>query len=297
MPTTKIQLSREGQLYVDLDIPAPPADNRFYVVLHGLISLVETATEFHAYALSVGDEHRYQAGNWLLENDMPKGFRAQLLGVNGVAKSPDNSLDAALSPTIKITALPNDTDAAIWARLVLPRPRKIHYLHLGQAAISNTAHLVATNPKLCGLTILEYGVTGSFDQIGLYSLDGATALWKSSAVTDFTPTGTRVATLHVIDSPSAAPSFAHSQAEFALSAELFGQATVQLSDQPKDLSMQPSAPDGLSHLELITLKNRPLLRDRLADFVRTAKFTVGGALSGDPGCKSCCSAINAIVKA
>ena len=294
MAETIIQLrDANNTLFVDLSVPAPPADNRFYVAFHGLVTLVEgPGDEFHAYALNMRGDHQYRLGNWLLETDLPRGFSATLRGVSASPKTAANSLDPTLTPTILVTALPDAKDERIWASLTLPRPRKIHYLRLGDAVVSNPAKLIAPATKVCGLTVFEYAVTTAFDYIELASPDGFQRYWQSSSFTEF-PNHAKVATLHLIDSPPDQPvSAMHSQDEFALSTSLFGQMTVQLVGPPKDLAMQPDLPPGLSALELSSLKSRPKLVDHLVDFARTARFSSSQPLNGE-GCKSCCSACNA----
>ena len=117
MAETIIQLrDANNALFVDLSVPAPPADNRFYVAFHGLVSLVEgPGGEFHAYALNMGGDHQYRLGNWLLETDVPRGFSAVLRGVNASPKAAGNSLDPTLTPTILVAALPPANDKRIWA--------------------------------------------------------------------------------------------------------------------------------------------------------------------------------------
>lgn len=292
MAETIIQLrDKNDDFFVDLSVPAPPADNRFYVAFHGLVTLVEgPGDEFHAYALNIGGDHQYRLGNWLLETGVPRGFNAVLRGVNGSPKTAGNSLDATLTPTILIKALPDAKDERIWAMLTLPRPRKIHYLRLGDVVITDSDKLIAPATKVCGLTVFEYAVTTAFGNINLASSDGLERYWQSTSFTTF-PNNAKVATLHLIDSPPAQPvSFTHSQEEFNLSTSLLGQPTIQLSANPIDLSQQPALPDGLSALELTSLEVRPALVDRLVDFVRTARFSGSQPLGG--GCESCCSGAN-----
>ena len=292
MAETIIQLrDANNALFVDLSVPAPPADNRFYVAFHGLVTLVEgPGDEFHAYALNIGGDHQYQLGNWLLETDLPRGFRAVLRGVSASPKAAGNSLDATLTPTILVPAPPPANDKRIWASLTLPRPRKIHYLRLGDAVVSNPAKLISPATKVCGLTVFEYAVTAPFASIELTSSDGLKSYWKNTSFTTF-PNQAKVATLHLIDSPPAqAVSATHSQDEFNLSTDLLGEPTILLTANPTDLLQQPDLPDGLSALELTPLKVRPALVDRLVDFVRTARFSGSQPLNG--GCESCCSAAN-----
>lgn len=295
MPETNIQLlGAKNEVFVDLSIPEQPADDRFYVAFHGLVSLVEgPGDEFHAYALNMGGDHQYRLGNWLLEAALPRGFSAVLRGVNASPKEAGNSLDPALTPTILVKELPPAGDERIWASLTLPRPRRIHYLGLGEAVFSSSANLISAATKVCGLTVFEYALDTAFEHIALASANGLEIYWKSFSFTEF-PNGKKVATLHLIDSPPAQPvSATHSVDEFALSTSLFGQPAVQLASEPQDLTVQPAMPPGVSALELISLKSRPKLVDRLVDFARTARFN-GSQPLNDQGCKSCCSACNAL---
>ncbi len=292
MAETIIQLrDANNALFVDLPVPTPPADNRFYVAFHGLVTLVEgPGDEFHAYALNIGGDHQYQLGNWLLETDLARGFSAKLFGVNASPKAAGNSLDPTLTPTILVAAPPPANDKRIWASLTLPRPRKIHYLRLGDAVVSNAAKLISPATKVCGLTVFEYAVTTAFEHIELTSSDGVESYWKNASFTTF-PNSAKVATLHLIDSPPAqAVSASHSQDEFNLSTGLLGEPAILLTANPTDLAQQPALPDGLSALELTPLKVRPALVDRLVDFVRTARFSGSQPLGG--GCESCCSGAN-----
>lgn len=287
---TNIRLRRKNQLFVDLPVSSSPEDSRFYVLLHGSISLVQGENdEFRAYAIGMGEDHRYRFGSWLAEDEMPTGFRAKLVGVERSKKNKGNSLNPKLNPTIKVKDWPADDDPSIEARIDLPRPRRIHYLGLGDAEIENGASLIFAKPKVSGLTVFEYVVRGSFEDLELRSLDGARLFWKCTAATAFPGCDARMASLHIFNAPpnNTAP-VAHSLDEFAKTTRLLGQPQVRLVRKPKDLAAQPPVPDGLSPHEVKPLAERPRLLAKLAEFARTARFGSSHPLSDD-GCQSCCS--------
>ncbi len=285
-----IQLRKKNKLFVDLPVSSTPEDSRFYVLLHGSISLVQGENdEFRAYAIGMGEDHHYRMGSWLAEEEMPVGFRATLTGVERSKKSKENSLNPELNPTIKVKDWPDDEDASIQARIDLPRPRRIHYLGLGDADIEYGELLIFPTPKVCGLTVFEYAVPGSFEDLELRSLDGARLFWKCTTATGFPDCDARMASLHIFNAPpsNSAP-VAHSLDEFAKTTRLLGQPLVRFTRKPKDLADQPGVPDGLSPHEVKSLAERPRLLARLAGFARTARFSNSGPLSDD-GCQACCS--------
>jgi hypothetical protein len=295
MPEKTIQLRHQKELYVDVNVPDHPLDNRLYVLFHGLISLVEAPKdEFRAYALAIGSEHDYRFGTWLREAPLRQGTRAVLRGVSASPKKPLNSLNPKLHPVIKLKRLPDDKDKRIWAAFTLPRPRRIHYHGRGQAAITRADLLIFPTKKVSGLTVLEYKITGPFEDLELRSSDGKNVLWKAASFTEFPKGGPKIATLHIFNSPPA-PNVTrtHSTDEFALSTAFLGQPLVKFEKTPQDLTEQPVLPGGLSNFEAAPLSSRGNFLDRLADFARTARFTSSHPLNDD-GCKSCCSAADGL---
>ena len=291
MPKTNVHLRHQNELFVDLPVPAKPTDHRFYVLFHGLISLVEGKNnEFRAYALTMGDDHRYRFGHWLVEQDLPQGMRGTLHGVKASEKTKENSLNPAMNPTVRVKGWPKDDDPYIRARLTLPRPRKIHYLGLGHAELTQPELLMHPAPSACGLTVFEYDLPGSLDDLEIHSDDGKQQHWKASRLTEFSQAGTKLVTLNVIDAPLHTPgTAAHSLDEFAMSMRLLGQPAVRLVRKPTDHAQQPAPPDGISDYEVAAYSERPKFLHRIADFARTARFGGSQALSDD-NCKSCCSA-------
>lgn len=291
-PNHTIQLRQNKRLFVDLAIPRPPKENRFYVLMHGSISVVQGPNnEFRIYALKMADDHSYRFGNWLAEESIPVGFLAELRGVEPTGRNKQNVLNPKLNPTIRLKDWPDDTDPCVQARITLPRPRRIHYLGLGKAEILRSDLLIFPKPKISGLTVFEYAVPGSFEELQLRSLDGQRLFWRSSPPTEYPGCDARVASLHIFNAPSQpdAATVGHARDEFAKSTKLLGQPEVMFAGKPKDLGKQPDVPEGLSPYEVTPLSERAALLARLARFTRTACF--GGSQSlNDDGCKSCCSA-------
>ena len=178
------------------------------------------------------------------------------------------------------------------ARITLPRPRQIHYLGLGVAEVTRPDLLIYPTTKACGLTVFEYKMPRSIEELELRS--DSQIHWRGSTFTEFAAAepngaGSKVASLHVFDAPPQTPgTVQHSLDEFNLSTALLGQPEVRFVRKPVDLVDQPAEPHGISSFETMPLSERPKFLHRLADFARTARFTNSQALSDD-GCKSCCS--------
>ncbi|MBY0503890.1 MAG: hypothetical protein K2X03_08265 [Bryobacteraceae bacterium] len=295
MSKSNVRLRHRNELFVEVPVPPPPPDHRFYVLFHGLISLVQSPEdEFRAYALNMDREHHYRFGHWLREDRLPSGLRATLHGLSPSPRTPENSLNPALNPTIRLRDWPRDDDPRIRARLSLPRPRRIHYLGLGKAEITHPELLLHPSPTVCGLTVFEYELPGSLDQLEIRDDEGQRH-WAASAFTEFKGTefagvGCKLATLHIYDAPSRPPgAVAHSLDEFALSTALLGQPGVTFAASPADHAEQPVAPHGLSAFEVAPLTERAQFLRRIASFARTGRFLASQPLS-DGSCKSCCSA-------
>lgn len=290
MPNTNIRLRYRNQLFVDLPVPKRPTQHRFFVLFHGLVSLVEGPNdEFRAYALNMDDEHRYRLGHWLVEDELPSGLRGQLLGVKASPKSQENSLNPELNATIRVKTFPDDNDPRIRARITLPRPRQIHYLGLGDATFKRPELLIYPTTTACGLKVFEYELPGSLDELSIRADDGAQTYWQAKTFTEFPGARVKLSTLHLIDSPPHPTGVAHSLDEFALSTSLLGKPKVELLRKPVDRAEQPPPPDGLSLFEVDTPAARAAFLHRIATFARTARFTDSKPLTDD-SCKSCCNA-------
>src|SRR4029077_20057404 len=94
-------------------VPPSPANTPdvqvLYVVLHGLISLVDIGTGFLAFALDMQDQHRYLFGNWLTEDEIParstgsQPLTAELVGVDAGNKR----LDSDQNVIVEIDKVPD----------------------------------------------------------------------------------------------------------------------------------------------------------------------------------------------
>src|SRR5229473_5533224 len=92
-------------------MPKGKAANTLYVVLHGLISLIDIGADgFIAYVVDIGAEHKYLYGNWLTESDIPKKeeggppLYATLLGV----EKGHSDIDCKKNAVLKVSRLPDE---------------------------------------------------------------------------------------------------------------------------------------------------------------------------------------------
>ncbi|MBL8234508.1 MAG: hypothetical protein JNL98_38780, partial [Bryobacterales bacterium] len=109
-----------------------PGGKLLHVYLHGLVTLVETTDEFRAYLVSMSGEHRYLAGTWLAEREIPSGATGVLKGVAAGAAT----LNPRDNPVLRINELPSPNHTHVRAFLTLPKPRAIYYLNRGTIDIT-----------------------------------------------------------------------------------------------------------------------------------------------------------------
>ncbi|HEX3093539.1 MAG TPA: hypothetical protein VHW72_12995 [Candidatus Angelobacter sp.] len=263
MPTTSL----------DASAPATTPTNVLYVVLHGLISMVDIgAGGFIAYLLDMKEDHVYLYGDWLTEQDFPtrgKGQRPVVASLQGVdaamLNQGTNTIDPALNVVVKVQKAPPITDVRVRAVLNLPRPQNIRYCISGtllpnslKGAAGPITSLVATPPRLCGIRIFEY----TFDdatKVQLLAEDG-TKLWACPEAKLLAPIDNKnIAVLHVYDEPKDRfpdedTATKHNQDEFNLSFAFLG-VPLELVKVPQDAV--PAGPmPGLDPGELDSLDQR-----------------------------------------
>jgi len=240
-----------------------PKENVLYVVLHGLISLVDIGDAgFIAYMFDIGTDHRYLFGTWLIENDIPERNEAQGQGpliltldsvLGGVLDPPNNVLDPDLNLVIQLAApLPLNLSGAR-AVIRLPRPRRIYHYTCGQVAKDSIqgdlSKLINSGvpPTIISATrVFEYTFADS-QKPQLVAGDPPTGdpLWKSDTLA---PVGNnrQVATLHFYDEPgkeipdqNAAEQ--HARAEFLLSTTILG-VPLRLTKASQGSTPEPLPP-------------------------------------------------------
>jgi len=158
--------------------------NILYVVLHGLICLVDRGSKvnddqsFVAFLLDQGDSHTYMCGSFLAEQDLPtNGASLNLHFTNGL-KPGKATLDPSKSPVVNLPKEPLPT-SGVRAVLTLPRPQKISYFlggDIGASTLPAPAGLFQQNPStLSAVKILEYAID-DFTNLKLVD-DGGKPIW------------------------------------------------------------------------------------------------------------------------
>src|ERR1041385_2607971 len=282
--------------------PAPAAtENVLYVVLHGLISLVDNnGTGFIGYALDMGDDHVYRFGNWLDEQEIPKRvdgyapFDATLLNVDPFpVAQPLLRLDPELNVVLKLNAPPPIRSRNVRAIFRLPRPRAVYHFISGtiqngslQGSQQAQDALLKTPKQVSGIRIFEYTFQ-NFASVALVQTgtDGsAGTLWNCPQPAQIE--GKMVSVLHIYDEPlkpfSTDEEIAnHNLDEFNLGFGLFG-IDMKLTKLPSGIVAAPAQPHipGLIDGETASL-------DQRSDSVITMLHRVRGkenlALPGKPG--------------
>jgi hypothetical protein len=282
---------------------APTKENILYVVLHGLITLIDIKEKgFLAHLLDIGDDHKYLLGHWLEEADIPKRkkgadpLRATLTNVDTGAAQ----LNPDLNAVFKLEGLPNDKASDVRAVLRLPRPRSIHNFVSGKlppgALAGDTTRLVQVPSKISGTTVFEY----TFQNVDpVLTSDSGLSLWTKPAlaiVKDPSPPATptrelSVAALHVYDEPGIRlpgdelqnlPQ--HNRREFKLSSVFLNSDLVLVKDTgTPEQEAALSVPLGLLMGEVLHLDERldfvlpMVISDREGDILAKP---VGGGSSG-----------------
>lgn len=267
----------------ELELPNPPqsGEKLLYVVLHGLISIVETKEKFLLYLLDMGDDHRYIGGSWLAEKPVAKSAHAVLSGVDaGTAV-----LDRKANPVVRVTVPPALDTKGVFGIIEAPRPRKLYSLDRGAIKITAGAeNLLDTPETLSGIRVLEYAVSGEFDDV---KVDGTGFHWApGSNFTRFSNTS-QLATLHIYDMPGKEVGPNHHVDEFALSSAVLG-SPIAIDEMVIVHAEDPAnRPPGMSKLELTPLDARDEeISDILVDFIRTAVWEPQGAVNST--CRACC---------
>jgi len=203
-------------------IPSPELPQKLYVVLHGLISLVQDGdTGFRAFVLDMSSQHRYLVGDWLLERPIAKGASEQLVGVDTPAVGA--KLDPQKNPIVKVSVstLPALEHPKVRAIFKFPPPEAIFHLTVGDfqaGALQDAGHKLKTQPKsIAGVRVLRYGLKNP----GAVKLG---TLWTCPAPTKAKLQ--RVAVLHIYSQPGMEmdplAAIAHNKNEFETSANLLG---------------------------------------------------------------------------
>lgn len=262
--------------------------NILYVVLHGLICLVDFGKKgFVAHLLEIGSDHKYLFGDWLAEQEIPpreKGrapFTAHLHGVDEGSAT----LDRSENLVILCKKKPKSNHPSVRAVFHLPRPARILHFIQGKIVSSNlqgNLKVIDGNPKrISGIRIFEYG----FDDKDLVFLKRGkkSFLWNcpDPAKVASGKKSANIAVLHIYNQPgleSMVLSASHVVNEFNKSTAFLG-VNLKLKKPTPSVPQPSTAPAGflpgetacLSHRRIEVLKMLLEAREN-----RRINFGVGG---------------------
>jgi len=219
-----------------------------YLVLHGLISIVETPTNLQLYVINIGPDHVYQGGNWGAWTPLTQGVNGTLSGV----KDGGVGTDPVANPVVKIQSAPAADGSNVYCVITIPKPRKLYSIDQGNIKIKSGANLLVETPKtLSGVRVLEYEVQTKLEDISL-NFGPHSQFWNAGFSIARLSESQRIAALHISNAPPDNVSMpgTHNIDEFALSCQVLG-ATVQINE-PVEVTPTPDSalPLGLSRIEL-----------------------------------------------
>lgn len=277
-----------------------PKENVLYVVLHGLISLVDIGDAgFNAYLFDMGTIHRYLFGNWLVESDAleqkqpPKALTLDSV-VAAVRDPVTNVLNPDLNLVIQLNA-PPPALSTVRTVIHLPRPRRIYYYTCGGVPTGSIAGDLSklVNGRapsfISGVRVFEYTFTDAqTPQLLAGDPPAGNSLWDMDFLAELS--NRKVATLHFYNEPGQAMDDAaaeqHARAEFLLSTALLG-TPLQLT-QPSDgnTPIPPGQPEldklGILGREVTPLDERSEALLDLQFFARCGQPRPKPPLDEDP---------------
>jgi hypothetical protein len=246
-----------------------PDTNVLYVVLHGLICLVDEGQDgFVAYLNEMGSDHSYLYGDFLGEHSLnldPNNYTQYIDLVN--VCSGTATLNTKLNAVVKSGSVPSPGAKDVRAAISLPRPNDIHYYikgHISPGALKgDPKYLVEVPKQISGIRIFEYLVP-DFGQVQLQS-GPRNILWKCAppvVVND--PVKNRqinVAVLHIYNEPPEemphAQAADHNLREFNRTLTYLGaDLTLQVPGRVQKVN-DPHPLPGLLQEEVLALDRRP----------------------------------------
>ncbi|MGZ4856500.1 MAG: hypothetical protein ACXV5R_13710 [Candidatus Angelobacter sp.] len=263
---------------------AAPRQNILYVVLHGLVCLIDdNQDQFIADLVDMGSDHEYLCGDFLYENQIPNGATLTLRGVDGpMAKSDENKLDSTLNAVVKIAHVP-DQDNYYQSRIFLPRPNKITYYIQGVLAagsLSDPKNELQQPPPttISGIRVFEYSFT---DSKGVHVTTAAGDMfWNCPAPVTFKDSSTgevvSVAALHIYNEPPGVLPYAgkHNKDEFNFTVSYLG-AQVRLASPAVTQLNNYYPPIGMIPEELHALDMRQEMIQELMKILRPMGSAAG----------------------
>jgi hypothetical protein len=263
---------------------ADPRPNILYVVLHGLVCLIDdNQDQFIGDLVDMGSDHEYLCGGFLYENQIPNGEILTLRGVDGpIAKSAQNKLDSTLNAVVKIAHVP-DQDNYYQSRMMLPRPNNITYYIKGvlsSGSLSDPQNELQQPPpkSISGIRVFEYSFT---DSKGVHVTTAAGDLfWNCpDPVPVIDPSNGKyvgVAALHIYNEPSSILPYAgkHNKDEFNFTVSYLG-AQVKLASPAVTQVNNSTPPLGMIPEELYSLDVRQEMLQNLMWLLRPMSGAAG----------------------
>jgi hypothetical protein len=268
---------------------APPA--LLYVVLHGLISLVDHGdhTSLTGYLIDMGSDHRYMAGTWLNEQPITSGSHLQLL-IPGTAGGAE--LNPTQNPVLRASMLTSALKSFLVHSVVdLPRPDEILYFTKGQLSAGSlqgdTSVITGAPQFLAGTKILKYRIAGP----NFIRLTAGPPLWNCPALSQIPDaanpanTAVQLAVLHIYNQPVELVDAAHNVLEFNRASAFLG-TKIQLAIGIPAPQMDAQPPLGMLEDELKCLAHREISVVRIVDHLRTTR-ALGPGQAGGCGSELC----------
>src|SRR6185437_4166978 len=240
-----------------------PPKNVLYVVLHGLICLIDDNRDsFTAALVDMGNDHAYLCGDFLYEDEIESAAELKLNGVDErQTKSKENQLDPKSNAVVKIKYSSNE-DNYYHSLLCLPRPAKIHYYIQGKLVKDSLKdsknELQEPKPeKISGIRVFEY-TFADYRGVSVTTKSGD-IFWKCPPPTPVVKNSKslHVAVLHVFNEPPDKLSNAgkHNKDEFNFTLAYLG-AQLRLATPAAELLPNDPPPHGMRPEELYALDMR-----------------------------------------
>ena len=276
--------------------PPNVVENRLYVVLHGLVCLIEDPAGFTGYLIDEGNVHVYIAGDFRQEKPIsPK----EVLTLQNVTPG-TKGLDPARNAVVAKTTPRNGSEQS---SIVLPRPDDIlHFvcgLLIGGSLSDPDGELKSQPVVISGTRVFQYSFT-DFRTVQLLAKDGS-VFWQCSAPT--TVGNLAVAILEVYNEPPTdlgAGADQHNLQEFKDSLTFMQAKKVELLTTAVNPVDCDQLPPGLTADQVCSLDVRnfvaPQLKKKLEGETDEISFAIRfGKKKGGGGGTQVCGGANGIL--
>ena len=276
--------------------PEKADENVLYVVLHGLITLIDTGRKgFIAHVLEAPEirkRHKFFLGDWLSEIDIPerkKKKKPQHLVLQGV-DSGNATLNADMNAVAKIRSIPSPMKSSVRAIIRLGQPRKIYSFVKGKLkpdGLQGTLNQLV-NPKptfLSGTQVFKYTYKKK-NKVMVVDNSGK-EIWipKTEARVKTKSKLLNVIVLHVYNEPAVGMSKVqgndHNRHEFKVSADFckFKLDLAKPTSTVPDTSID-DLPGGLLLAEVLNLHRRG---SAVNEIIRPVREGQKGPINRDAG--------------